>query len=85
MYSRMMALKKDSDLKVLLAVGGWNFGSGPFSDMVHDERLRHEFVQQATRFILDNKFDGLDLDWVKRSQSSCRIQLVFILQTGISR
>ncbi len=64
MYSRTIELKKSNDIKVLLAVGGWNFGSGPFSDMVGNEQLRKEFVQQATQFIRDNQFDGLDLDWV---------------------
>ena len=60
-----MALKtKNQNLKVLLAVGGWNFGSGPFSDMVADEKLRRDFVEQATQFVRDNQFDGLDLDWV---------------------
>ncbi len=51
-------------MKVSLAVGGWNFGSGLFSDMVADEKLRKDFVQQATQFIRDHGFDGLDLDWV---------------------
>ncbi len=64
MYTRTMALKSSNNVKILLAVGGWNFGSGPFSDMVGNETLRKEFVQQATQFIRDNKFDGLDVDWV---------------------
>jgi chitinase len=65
MYSRVIQLKKtNNNLKVSLAVGGWNFGSGPFSDMVADEKLRSQFVQQATQFIRDHQFDGLDLDWV---------------------
>jgi chitinase len=64
MYSRTLALKKSNDIKVLLAVGGWNFGSGAFSDMVRNEQLRKEFVQQATQFIRDQQFDGLDIDWV---------------------
>jgi chitinase len=64
MYSRTLALKKSNDIKVLLAVGGWNFGSGPFSDMVRNEQVRKEFVQQATQFIRDHQFDGLDIDWV---------------------
>jgi chitinase len=64
MYSRVLELKKSNNIKVLLAVGGWNFGSGAFSDMVGSDQLRKEFVQQATQFIRDNQFDGLDLDWV---------------------
>ncbi len=64
MYTRTMDLKKSNNVKVLLAVGGWNFGSGLFSDMVANEDLRKGFVQQATQFIRDHKFDGLDIDWV---------------------
>ncbi len=65
MYSRVMQLKTtNNNLKVSLAVGGWNFGSGPFSDMVADQNLRSQFVQQATQFIRDHQFDGLDIDWV---------------------
>ncbi len=64
MYSRIIELKKSNSIQVLLAVGGWNFGSGAFSDMVGNEQLRKGFVQQATLFIRDHQFDGLDLDWV---------------------
>ena len=64
MYSRTLALKRKNDVKVLLAVGGWNFGSGPFSDMVNDDAKRRNFVQDATRFLRTRGFDGLDLDWV---------------------
>jgi chitinase len=64
MYTRMVALKKKSNVQILLAVGGWNFGSTEFSKMVTDDRLRTEFVDHATQFLLDKGFDGLDLDWV---------------------
>ncbi|CAF2966008.1 unnamed protein product [Rotaria sp. Silwood2] len=63
MYSRILALKKTHNIKILLAVGGWNFGSADFSHMVKNEQLRKDFVQQATLFIRDHQFDGLDLDW----------------------
>ena len=64
MYSRIMNLKRTNpNLKVLLAVGGWNFGSGPFSDMVQDQQLRQAFVQHSVQFLRQHQFDGLDLDW----------------------
>lgn len=64
MYSRMMALKRqNSQLKVLLAVGGWNVGAEPFSKIVHNEDSRKAFIKQSVQFLLDHKFDGLDLDW----------------------
>ncbi|CAF3160094.1 unnamed protein product, partial [Rotaria sp. Silwood2] len=56
-------IKKTHSKKILLAVGGWNFGSADFSHMVKNEQLRKDFVQQATLFIRDHQFDGLDLDW----------------------
>jgi chitinase len=64
MYERTIDLKKQNpSLKVLLAVGGWTHGSGPFSVMVNNPTSRAAFVQNAKKYIVQNKFDGLDLDW----------------------
>lgn len=64
MYDRMMNLKKvNKNLKILLAVGGWNLGSGPFSQMAHDDEKRKNFIKTSIEFLLRNRFDGLDLDW----------------------
>jgi len=49
-------------LKVLLAVGGWDHGSGPFSDMVADNDLRQKFVSTSVAFLKSRRFDGLDLE-----------------------
>ena len=63
MYSRMMALKrKNPQLKVSLAVGGWNVGSEPFSKIVHSQSNRNYFIQSTVNFLIKNKFDGLDLE-----------------------
>lgn len=64
MYDRIMALKKkNADLKILIAVGGWNLGSKIFSEMVHNVTSRKTFVKTTVEFLLANKFNGLDLDW----------------------
>jgi len=47
----------------MLAIGGWNEGSSRFSPMVADTTRRREFVKNAIRFLRQNHFDGLDLDW----------------------
>jgi hypothetical protein len=68
MYDKVLALKKQNPtLKVLIAVGGWNMGSAPFSDMAIDSAARAKFVSTSVKFLEDNGFDGLDLDWVRFS------------------
>lgn len=46
-------------LKTLLAVGGWNMGSGPFSDMAGNQENRDIFIKSAIKFLRKWKFDGL--------------------------
>ncbi|XP_072028016.1 chitinase-3-like protein 1 [Amphiura filiformis] len=64
MYTRVNNLKaKNPDLKVSLAVGGWNMGSGPFITMVETKETRADFISHSIGFLRDRNFDGLDLDW----------------------
>ena len=72
MYARMMNIRKGSKPKILLAVGGWNHGSGKFSDMVGNATQRATFITTTIIFLQKHKFDGLDLDWVRRT--SVRIE-----------
>jgi chitinase len=62
MYKQIVALKEiNPDLKVMLAVGGWNHGSEPFTNMVATEKSRAEFVENSYDFLKKYGFDGLDL------------------------
>lgn len=64
MYQKVANKKKENPgLKVMLAVGGWNHGSMPFSNMVTDEKRRRNFIAKTIEFLKQNNFDGLDLDW----------------------
>ena len=60
MYQNVIALKSiNKNLKVLLAVGGWNHGSLLFSNMARNDSLRKTFVENSVNFLLDRGFDGL--------------------------
>ncbi|KAK3740875.1 hypothetical protein RRG08_011337 [Elysia crispata] len=63
-YEQVTNLKqRNKELKVLLAVGGWNVGSEPFTAMVATERSRAHFIRTSIQFLRQRNFDGLDLDW----------------------
>ncbi|KAG5320367.1 CHIT1 protein, partial [Pseudoatta argentina] len=63
-YAKFTGLKTyNKNLKTMLAIGGWNEGSSRFSPMVADPARRREFVKNAVKFLRQNHFDGLDLDW----------------------
>ena len=63
-YTRTINLKQKSPgLKVLLAVGGWNFGMEAISLMLSTADNRNEFVQTSIPFLRNRGFDGMDLDF----------------------
>ncbi|CAH1794863.1 unnamed protein product, partial [Owenia fusiformis] len=55
--------KKNTQLRTLLAVGGWNMGVQPFTQMVASRQSRQHFVTTSIAFLSKHNFDGLDLDW----------------------
>ena len=64
MYARTMALKeKNPKLRILLAIGGYNMGSAPFTAMVAKQQNRLTFIFDAIVFLRKYNFDGLDWDW----------------------
>lgn len=64
MYDRFNGIKsKNPGIKTLIAVGGWNMGSKPFTKMVATPASRREFATSTVKFLRDRNFDGVDMDW----------------------
>ncbi|KAK9880775.1 hypothetical protein WA026_013096 [Henosepilachna vigintioctopunctata] len=63
-YAKFTGLKTyNKNLKTLLAIGGWNEASSRFSPMVANPDRRKQLVKNSIKFLRQNHFDGLDLDW----------------------
>ncbi|RNA43942.1 acidic mammalian chitinase-like [Brachionus plicatilis] len=64
LYERTNDLKKiNPNLKVMLAVGGWNMGTAPFISVVSSDANIQSFVDTSVIYLKKRNFDGLDLDW----------------------
>ncbi|XP_042219680.1 chitotriosidase-1-like isoform X2 [Homarus americanus] len=72
-YKRFTRLKEiNTDLKTLLAIGGWNEGSTKYSQMVSSKSTRSTFIESCVEFLHKYGFDGLDIDWEYPTQRGGR-------------
>lgn len=55
--------EQNSNLKTLIAIGGWNEGSETYSKMAADPVKRARFINSALELVQKWGFDGFDLDW----------------------
>ena len=63
-HNRIQNLRtKNPNLKIILAIGGWAVGSGPFKELTSNIFRMNQFVYDSTEFLRANNFDGLDIDW----------------------
>lgn len=63
-YAQVMALRNENpELKIVLSIGGWTHGTGPFHKAALNDYSRNVFAQNALKFINTHKFDGIDIDW----------------------
>ncbi|CAH6934233.1 Chil6 [Phodopus roborovskii] len=55
--------KRNHQLKTLLSIGCWNFGTAPFITMVSTPEELQSFITSVIKFLRKYGFDGLNLSW----------------------
>lgn len=62
-FKQLLQLKNQHPhLKTMISVGGWTWSKN-FSDAAASEDSRARFAESVRDYILENGFDGVDLDW----------------------
>ena len=59
---KLREIKAKDHVALSLCVGGWNRSTG-FAELAVSPQARSNFAATLVKFCLDNKFDGVDLDW----------------------
>ncbi|XP_026300868.1 probable chitinase 2 [Apis mellifera] len=84
-YKNMIQLhKKNPNLKILLAIGGWNEGSQSYSVLASSPDRRSKFIDSVVKFLGEYRFNGFDLDWEypgsRRGMPADKQNFVFLLK-----
>lgn len=61
---RIVQLSHNSNVKVLISVGGWNGGNdSAFHTIAASSSLRATFINNLSNFVTAHNLDGVDIDW----------------------
>ncbi|XP_060057870.1 oviduct-specific glycoprotein isoform X1 [Erinaceus europaeus] len=85
LYPEFNKLKeKNKELKTLLSIGGWNFGTTRFTTMLSAQDTREIFIDSAIKLLRKYDFDGLDLTFLypglRGSPESDRENLLLLVE-----
>lgn len=84
-FSKLTALKsRNSNLKVMVAMGGWNQGSTQYSTIAASSSLRTTLANNVLNLLNQYNLDGFDLDWeypsLRGGSSADKANFVLLLQ-----
>ena len=69
----------DANKKILISFGGWGQSDG-FAPMSADSSIRTKFINNVVNFLINNKYDGIDLDWESPSDQQQRTQFTLLVK-----
>ncbi|KAM5160753.1 oviduct-specific glycoprotein [Callospermophilus lateralis] len=89
LYPQFNKLKeRNRELKTLLSIGGWNFGTLRFTSMLHSFSNREKFINSAISLLRAHNFDGLDLFFLypglRNSPTHDRWKFLFLIEELLS-
>ncbi len=61
-WSKLRAFKTQQRVRLILCVGGWE-RSANFATVATSDAMRQKFVNAVVKTCLDERLDGVDLDW----------------------
>jgi GH18 family chitinase len=59
---KLQLIKARHKTRILVSVGGWERSQG-FAPLAQSATARQRFTANLTRFCVDHRFDGADIDW----------------------
>lgn len=76
---RVVARAAESDVKVLISVGGWGWDD-EFEALASDNDRRARFVAGVVNFVLEYQLDGADIDWEYPDAGASSANFVSLMQ-----
>ncbi|XP_064594988.1 chitinase-3-like protein 1 [Liolophura sinensis] len=85
-FPAMSGLKtRNPNLKMILAVGGWNHGTNRFIRVADNPALLNSFVKNTVNYLKRFQFDGLDVDWEFPTSKSQFSRFIRALRTEFNQ
>jgi chitinase len=79
LYPQLNSAVHNSNKKILLSFGGWG-QSGGFATMCADSATRAKFINNIVNFLIENNYDGIDLDWESPSDQQQKTNFTLLIK-----